>query len=381
MIVLTVLGWLLLLLALAALAYTVVAIVAVRAFARAPSPPVAASEPVTLLKPLHGAEPRLAENLASFLDQDWPAPLRMIAGANRADDPALAVAGGLRGDVAIRTDAPPLGANRKIANLANMMTGTADGLLVMSDSDMAAPGDYVTRVAAALAQPGVGAVTCAYRGRGDAVGSGAGWSRFAAAGLSYQFAPSVVTSWALGVGGACMGSTIALRRRTLDAIGGFEAFADVLADDHAIGAGVRALGLSVRPVPRMVLAHGCVERSAGAVWRHELRWAATVRGVNLPGHLGSLLTHPLALALLAVPLMPRAGCAAAVLALAARWSLAAIVDAWVGEPSAPRWWLPARDLFSFAVFVASFFARSVDWRGATLRMDSDGRVTAEPELT
>lgn len=369
------LRWLPLLLASAATGYTVLAVVAVRAFARAPLPPAVPPEPVALLKPLHGLEPRLAENLAGFLDQDWPARLAMVAGANRADDPALGVARGLAGPVTIRDHAPRLGANGKVANLANLLPAADAALLILSDSDMAVPRDYVARVAAALAQPGTGAVTCAYRGRGDA----GGWSRFAAAGISYGFAPAVVASWALGVDQACMGSTIALRRATLEAIGGFERFADVLADDHAIGAAVRALGLAVRPVPRMVLAHGCTEASLAAVWRHELRWATTVRGVNLPGHLGSLMTHPLALALLAVPASPRAGLAAVLAALAARWWLAATIDRWVGEPGAPAWWLPARDLVSFAVFVASFFARRVDWRGASLRMEPHGRVTAEPE--
>ncbi len=373
----TILGWLLLLLACAAIGYTVHAALAVRRFARAPLPPPAPPEPVTLLKPLHGLEPRLGENLASFLAQDWPAPIQMVAGANRADDPALAAARGLAGDVAIRADAPPLGANGKIANLANLTPAAAHELLVLSDSDMAVPRDYVARVAAALAQPGVGAVTCLYRGRGDA----GAWSRFAAAAISYQFAPSVLMSYALGIEQACMGSTIALRRATLERIGGFERFADTLADDHAIGMAVRDLGLKVVPVARLVLAHGCAERNMAAVWRHELRWAATVRGANLAAHLGSLFTHPLALAVLAVPLMPRAGLAAVVAALLARWWLARAVDCWVGEATAPWWWLPPRDCFAFAVFIASLFARSVEWRGAKLTIVGDGHVAAKVEAS
>ena len=372
MLVATIFGWLLVALALAAIGYTVHATVAVGRFARAPLPAPAAPEPITLLKPLHGAEPWLAENLAGFLDQDWPAPIQMVAGTNRSDDPALPVALALVGDVAVVTDAPPLGANAKVANLAHLLPAAAHDLLVMSDSDMAVPRDYAARIAAALARPGVGAVTCLYRGRGDA----GRWSRFAAAAISWQFAPSVVTSYALGIEQACMGSTIALRRDTLARIGGFAAFADTLADDHAIGMAVRALGLRVVPAPRLVLAHGCTETSAGAVWRHELRWAATVRGANLAAHVGSLLTHPLPLALLAVPLMPRAGLGAVAAALVARLFLVRAVDRWVGEPSAPTWWLPARDLFSFAVFAASFVARSVDWRGTMLRMEKSGRVSA-----
>jgi len=369
-------GWFILLLALGAVAYTLFAALAVRRFARAPFPPPATPEPVTLLKPLHGLEPRLRENLSSFLDQDWPAPIEIVAGANRADDPALLVARDLSSDIVIVGDSPPLGGNSKIANLCNMMCFAKNDLLILSDSDMVAPVDYVARVAATLEQPFVGAVTCVYRGRADA----RGWSRFAAAAISYQFAPSVVMSFALGAEQACLGSTIAIRRMTLQGIGGFAAFANCLADDHAIGMAVRGQGLKVVPVPRMMLVHGCAEESFAAVWRHELRWAATVRGVNFPGHLGSLLTYPLALSLIAVPLMPWAGAAAVVASLYVRFLLVRAIDRWAEEPTAPMWWLPARDLLSFAVFVASFAARSVDWRGARLRIGPRGRVAAKPEI-
>jgi ceramide glucosyltransferase len=372
----TLFGWLMLLLAVGAIAYTVQATLAVRRFARAPLPSPTTPEPVTLLKPLHGLEPRLRENLATFLDQDWPGPIQLVAGANRADDPALAVARDLSGAITVTGGAPPVGRNAKIANLGNMMSVAEHDLLILSDSDMAVPRDYVARVVAALDQPAVGAVTSVYRGRGDA----GGWSRFAAASISYQFAPSVVMSDALGAEQACMGSTIALRRATLQRIGGFQAFGDALADDHAIGMAVRGLGLKVVPAPRMVLAHNCAEPSFTAVWRHELRWATTVRGVNFSGHLGSLLTHPLPLSLLAVPLMPAAGAAAVAAALLTRCLLGRAVDRWVGEPTAPMWWLPARDLLSFAVFVASFAARSVDWRGARLRIGARGLITAAPEI-
>ncbi|HEV8408658.1 MAG TPA: glycosyltransferase, partial [Sphingomicrobium sp.] len=189
-----------------------------------------------------------------------------------------------------------------------------------------------------------------------------------------------VMSYALGAEQACMGSTIALRRTTLQRIGGFAAFADCLADDHAVGMAVRGLGLRVVPVPRMLLAHGCAEESLGAVWRHELRWATTVRGVNFPGHLGSLLTHPLPLSLIAAALMPEAGAAAVAGSLVVRCLLARTMNRWAGEPTAPMWWLPARDLLSFSIFIASFAARSVDWRGARLRIGPRGQVTAKSEI-
>jgi ceramide glucosyltransferase len=377
MTVLSIVGWLPVALALAAIGYTVQATRAVRAFARAPRAAPAAPEPVSLLKPLHGAEPRLRDNLSSFLDQHWAAPIQMVAGSNRADDPALDIARQLRGEVVLRGGAPVLGANAKIANLVGLAPAAEHDLLVLSDSDMAVPRDYLARVAATLAQPGVGVVTCLYHGRGDA----GGWSRFAAAAIDWQFLPGVATALALGTDHPCMGSTIALRRATLDAIGGFAAFSDILADDHAIGAAVRGLGQGIAVVPGLTIAHGCTEQSFSALWRHELRWAVTVRGVVGARYAGVLLTHPLPLALLASLVHPTAGLAAAAAALIARVALARTVAGVAGHRPAPLAWLPARDLLSFAVYVASFIVAHVDWRGASLRMESNGRITAAPEPT
>jgi ceramide glucosyltransferase len=372
----TALGWLFLLLAWAAIGCTIAATVAVWRFAAAPQPADAPSEPVTLLKPLHGLEPCLGDNLSAFLDQDWRSPIQIVAGSNLADDPALALAQKLSPLIVTTAATRQIGGNAKIANLANIATAAEHDVLILSDSDIAVPRDYVRRVTAALAQPGVGAVTCIYRGRGDA----GTWSRFAAAGISYQFAPSVVLSFALGAKQACMGSTIGIRRSTLQGLGGFEAFADELADDYAMGAAVRAQGMELVPVPALLLVHGSSEQSFAEIWRHELRWAVTVRGVNLAGHLGSVLTHPLPLSLLACALFPGPGTVAIAGAFLGRVVLAWSIDRWAGAKTAPLWWLPARDLLSFAVFIASFAARSVDWRGARLRIDARGRVTAEPEI-
>ncbi|MFX8911006.1 glycosyltransferase, partial [Acinetobacter baumannii] len=79
---------------------------------------------------------------------------------------------------------------------------------------------------------------------------------------------------------------IAMRRETLEAIGGFDRFVDTLADDYAIGQAVRALGLKV-VVPPVFVTHASIETSFAEVAKHELRWMATVRTVNAAGHVGS----------------------------------------------------------------------------------------------
>jgi ceramide glucosyltransferase len=328
-------------------------------------------EPVSLLKPLHGAEPKLFENLGSFLTIDHARPIQLICGVQRADDPAIPVVERLRAtypdaDIRLVLDPTAHGSNAKVSNLINMSRAVKHDLIILSDSDMAAPRDYLSRIGRAMAE--AGAVTCPYHGRGDA----GFWSQVAAGGVSYGFLPSVAVGEGLGFAKPCMGSTIAIRRTTLAQIGGFEAFADILADDYAIGAAVRKIGQNVKVAP-MILAHGCTETSLGAVWRHELRWHATVKGIDPGGYFGSILTHPLPLALLCAPVT---GWGPTVAALVARMLLKLRVDHLTRHRSLSLIWQPLRDCLSFVTFVGAFFVAHVDWRGARLRMVEDGRLSS-----
>jgi len=374
------LAWGVLGLSLIGSAYMVAAAMTLRAFL---SPGTAArrhEDAVTILKPLHGAEPRLADNLASFLAQDHGGPIQLLCGVQRSDDSAIAAVETLRARfpqarIDLIVDPTPHGANGKIANLINLEPHIAHGTLVLSDSDIVVGPDYLSGLLAALDAPATGAVTLPYNGRGDA----GFWSRVAAAGLSWQFLPGVVFGAARGLARPCMGSTIAMRRATLAAIGGFAAFADVLADDYAMGEAIAAQGLKVA-MPAMLVTHASTERSFGELWRHELRWGATVRGVVPAAYATSVIAMPLPLALLATPAHPLAGLALAGLALLARLVAAVVADQRGGTRTASLWLLPLRDCLTFAVFVASLAVRSVDWRGATLKMVERGRILAEPEL-
>ncbi len=330
---------------------------------------------VSVLKPLHGAEPRLAANLASFAAQDYAGPVEIICGVQRADDRAIATVTSLRAAdprFALVIDRTRHGSNAKVGNLINMAPAARHDILVISDSDMAVAPDYLTRVTAALAEPGVGAVTLLYHGRGDA----GAWSKLAAMGISHGFLPAVVTGLALRLAQPCLGSTIALTRDTLDRIGGFAAFADDLADDNAIGMAVRRLGMRVA-VPAFSIAHGCSDAGFAALVRHELRWNVTIRRLDPAGFVGHGLVNPLPFALLALAL--GGGALPLVAALLARLALALRIDSLTRSRAAPYWWLPARDLLSFGLFLATFATRSVDWRGARLEIDGAGRIAGGSE--
>lgn len=338
---------------------------------------------VTVLKPLHGEEPYLAESLASFVAQDYPAPVQFVFGVQSPNDPAIASVREVQAayqdrDVTLVVDGRLHGSNRKVSNLANMAEHARHGTILLADSDMRAPPGYLRRVIAMLAVPGVGAVTCPYHG----LSIGTLWSRLTALGIDSHFLPGIAMGAVLGVGHPCMGSTIALRRETLERIGGFPGLADELADDHVMGAKVRALGLKVVIAP-FTVGHTCAERRVGDLLKQELRWLRTVRQVEPLGHAGSLITHPLPYATAALALEPGLFAGAAFgLAWGARAGICLVAERAFGLKRHSYWLVPMRDLLSFALFAASFFGRAVSWRGHDYDVARSGallpKMTREP---
>jgi ceramide glucosyltransferase len=363
--------------------YLVAAAVLVARFAKEPAPrPPTPAPGVALMKPLCGAEPELSDNLASFCRQDYPGPVTLICGVQSSDDGAIAVVEALRRAFPERVidlvvDPRLHGTNRKVSNLINMATRIDQPIVIVSDSDVRVAPDYLARVITALSQHDVGGVTCFYYGL---AGEGQ-WSEMAALGINAHFLPSVIVGLALGRARPCFGSTIALRRATLDALGGFAAFADHLADDYAIGAALRARGLRVA-IPRFAVAHRCEFGHWRDMLVQELRWARTIRSIDPVGHAGSAVMHPLAWAFLS--LFTGGGTPALVLAFAAiacRLVLIKRIERSFALAPHPYWLIPMRDLFSAAVYAASFLGRDVAWRGRNYRIGADGHMSEREQAS
>lgn len=372
-----IIGAVFLVLALVGVAYLVFAGLRLRAFHDEPVRNARPDPPITVLKPLHGDEPGLEAALETVFLQNYSGEVQIVFGVQDAADPARAVAEQLRKrfaerDVAVVVDPRTYGTNRKVSNLINMVRQARHQLLVLADSDITADPDWLRRLAAELADPAVGVVSLPYYGQAEA----GLWSRLAALGVTAQFLPSVVVGLALGMARPCMGSTIALRRKVLDEIGGFEAFADLLADDYAIGQAVRHAGYR-SAVPPVLVAHGCAEASLRQLLAHELRWSRTVRMLDPAGFAGSVVTHATVLALIGVALTAGAPAAFAVLALAfaARLWMVRQAEARTRSPHASLPLIALRDILAFVVFVSSFFVRAVDWRGTRFRLDARGGLS------
>lgn len=342
---------------------------AVQRFARRQPAAPAVRPAVTVLKPLHGDEPLLEQALASYCQQDYPV-FQVVFGVQDLADPALNVLNRLRArfpgvDMTVVVDPTPHGANRKVANLINMLPHAKHGVLVIADSDIHAAPDYLDSLVRSLAAPGVGLVTTLYAGL-PAGGTLAG--RLGAAGITGGFLPGALLARAMGRQD-CMGATMALTRDTLESVGGLEALSDHLADDAVLGRLVRAQGLGVA-LAATVPATTVPEAHMPALFQHELRWARTIQSLVPVGFALSAVQHPLFWAALAVG--TSGGAAWAWLAFIGAWlvraAAAAGIERQLGLASGlPIWCLPLRDLFSVTVILASYRTNRVAWRGQTLR--------------
>jgi ceramide glucosyltransferase len=318
------------------------------------------------LKPVRGVDPSFREAIRSHtvLQGDY----EFLCGVSQPDDPALPI---LREFSEVRiVDSNTHAANAKVGVLIDLAAAASYPVLVVNDADIRVEPDYLTRVTAPLADSAVGLVTCLYRPVGDGFAA-----RFEGLGVATDFAPSALVARLLGVDEFAMGSTLAFRREDLDRIGGFAAVADFLADDYQVGRRIHALGL------KCVLSDVVVDTHLGGgwrqVWRHQVRWARTIRVSRFGGYLGLPVTNATLWALVA---MAGGRWDLGIALLAIRLAMA-FASGW-GVLRSPEvlylWWMiPARDLFGFAVWLVGLFGDSVEWRGQRLRLDRDGRIHAD----
>jgi ceramide glucosyltransferase len=332
--------------------------------------------PVTMLKPLCGAEPETYECLRSFCDQVYP-EFQVVFGISDSNDPALAVVERLQRefpqrDLGIAIDRRQHGSSRKVSNLVNMMPLARHDFLVLSDSDVRVKRDYLRKVVAPLLDGGVGIVTCAYRGcpRPDF------WSLLGSLFINEWFMPSVRVAAMIGSRSFAFGATIGIRRQVLASIGGFLSIADQLADDYRLGELTRRLGL--RTVLSEVVVETCVtERSFGELVRHELRWLRTIRALQPLGYGLSFITFGMPVAVLGALLTGGAAPAVGLLAMTALARIMLHLSV-RQRGSSPLQFLvlPLSDVLNLGLWAWSFVTRRVHWRDDSYRVTRDG--SAQP---
>jgi len=339
--------------------------------------------PVSILKPLKGVDPGMWESFCTHCEQEYP-QYQLIFGVSDPSDPAIEIVRKLKAKyphlpIELIMCDRVLGTNIKVSNLVQMLPAARYELLLVNDSDVRVPSDYLRKVIAPFADASVGLVTCLYRGcAAPTLGS-----RLEALGIGTDFVPGVLSARFLEKGlHFGLGSTLAFRRRDLEAIGGFEALIDYLADDYELGRRIAANGkrieLSAATVVTFLPAY-----TLRQFFRHQLRWSRTIRDARRWGYAGLLFTFglPWALAmLLAAHLAPWAG-ALFMLTLAARLATGAIAavvvlrDFRIFHHDGFRNIL-LRDLVAPIIWAAGLMGNRIHWRGDVFDL-KDGRLSRE----
>jgi len=334
--------------------------------------------PVTVLKPLCGAEPGLYENLRSFCEQDYP-EFQIVFGVRDRDDPALAVVARLLAEfpslpIDVVVDPRQHGSNRKVSSLINMLGRARHDVFVMADSDAYVGPDYLKIVTAPLLDRKVGLVTCIYHGEPTP----RIWSRLGAMYVNEWYMPSVLMARLFGHQGFTSGQTICIRRETLQGIGGLRAIVDHLADDYQIGELVRRLGLRIVLSPYVLRAEHH-EPTLDLLVSHEVRWMRTLRVLRPRSFCLIFFGFSLPLAVAGLLL-----CASGSMHLTVAWTLFQVtVFARLALHLAHRlrgerplladlWLVPARDLLLCWVWLRCFFTSRITWRGSEFDVDAHG---------
>jgi ceramide glucosyltransferase len=351
----------------AAAAYQVLAILACLYHRRRGDPFPREIPAVSILKPVYGAE--IAFRSHALID----APrFEILFGVHSLDDGAVPEIRRLQHDfpavdirlIQIRTKTP----NPKVGALVDLAGEAKYPVLVVNDGDISVPRDYLRRVAAPLADARIGLVTCLYRAAAASFPT-----RLEALGIATDFAPSALVAQLVGVNEFGLGSTLCFRAEDLRRMGGFESIANYLADDYQLGKRLSQAGYKV------YLSSLAVETHLGSggwhdVWKHQVRWARTIRVSRGGGYVGLPVTNGTLWAIVAA-----AGgwywAAAGLLML----RIAAGLISGLGvlrDPLTAKLWclIPVRDLFGLAVWIAGLVGREVEWRGLRLRLYGDGTI-------
>ena len=352
--------------------------------------------PLSLLKPLHGAESGLESYLETFFKQDYP-EYEILFCARSSDDAGLATARRVAArhpQIPVQflsTGGEPDHINAKVASMELMEAHAAHEILVISDSDVRVAPDYLRSVALPFADERVGGMCCLYRGvAAPRNGSKSGiwartgiWARLEAVGMSVEMSSGVLVARLMEGMQFTLGPTMAFRRETIRKMGGFKVTADYCADDFILGNETYKLGqtvvLSHHAIDHMILHSGL----AGSL-KHQVRWMKSTRFSRPKGHFGTALTFSMPFGVLALAACiwlghPLWGFALLGFAVATRLALSIAVGGLVvGDKS---WFgllvlYPMRDLMGFCFWAASYAGRRILWRGRVFELEPGGKMRA-----
>ncbi len=355
------------------------------------------SPPVTILKPLTGADTETRSCLESWFTQDYLQPVQILFGVASDEDPVCPVIRELiaaypRSGAQLILCSESLGANAKVSTLAQLHRLTRHDVIVISDADVRVPPDFLTNMVSPLRDRATTLITCFYCLPNPAT-LAMQWEAIA---VNADFWSQVLQAQSLKPLDFALGAAIATRRRQLDAVGGFEALADFLADDYQLGNRIARQGGAIVISPVVV---ECREapKNWKQVWRHQLRWGRTIRACRPLSYFLSILGNATLWPLLwmfaelpSVTMTPRTfpggsllqtswppGVTSFVAFLAVRVLIAVNLQSRLTRSPVHHgsiWLVPIKDLLGAAIWALSLLGNRVEWRGQCYRVLPGGKL-------
>jgi ceramide glucosyltransferase len=345
--------------------------------------------PLSLFKPLHGADPGLEAYLESFFTQDY-SEYEILFSARDSNDAGLATARRVAArhpNIPVKflsTGGQPDYINDKVISMEKMAAEAAHEIFVISDSDVRVSPDYLRAIALPFAESRVGGMCCLYRGVAvDDRFWGGLWARLEAVGMSVEMSAGVLAARAMEGMQFTLGPTMAFRRETISRMGGFRVTADYCADDFVLGNETHKLGQTVA-LSHHAIDHMVLHSNLAGSLKHQVRWMKSTRFSRPKGHFGTALTFSIPFGLLALAAAFWLGHPVWGLALFA-WSIAtrlglsiAVGRCVVGDTS---WFgllvlYPIRDFMGFCFWAASYAGRRILWRGRVYELLPGGKMRA-----
>jgi ceramide glucosyltransferase len=368
--------------------YGLLTAAAAQRFSRDPPPrsvdPDFVWPPVTVLKPIYGMDKNLEANLRSVCMQDYP-EYQVVLSAQRLDEPALPLLramerefGSARVTVAVADSKPVV--NGRVQNLVIALGAARHEILVTSDSDMLLRPDYLKTIVYPLRDPQVGYVCTMYR----AARADRWFERLELLSLNADFVVNLIFAWMTGASSFCLGASTALRRSTLDSIGGFEPLHDYLVEDFELGRRIRARGLRMAVVAYFV--ETIVDlKSAREWWGHQVYWDQNTRSARPGGFFATIVLRAVAFGLVFAALRGFDGMGVGVLAgaVAVRLTTSAYILRRIGDREGARslGWIVVRDLAALVSWFVALTKKTFVWRGEEFELTRDGRIVPRRTAT
>ncbi|MDJ0896747.1 MAG: bacteriohopanetetrol glucosamine biosynthesis glycosyltransferase HpnI [Alphaproteobacteria bacterium] len=336
--------------------------------------------PVTVLKPVCGLESGLKQRLRTACLQDYP-DYQVVYSIQDPADPALPIVREIEAEfgsdrVSVVVEDIRVGPNGKVNNLLGGLRAARHDVLVISDSDVWLTPDYLAVIVAPLADPRTGMVCTPFKARGAV----RWFEKMELLSYNADFIPSVIFAYLTKAADFCLGPSVALKRSTLEDMGGFESLAEYLAEDYEIGRRVTASGLVMAFPPHLVDIELDIE-TVSKWWSHQLYWDQNTRVANQAGFFATVFTRSVPFALLYALATGGGPVGLTVLAaaLAIRLATAWATLAWgLRDPEGVRSlaWLPLRDCAGLATWALAFTKQTVIWRDTHYRLTKGGRMIA-----